>query len=56
MVFPEKLPGWLNWIVLLIGLLYLLKDLNVAGFGWWSLNWWTVLFLVWGLAKAFNLK
>lgn len=40
-------PGWFNWVVLIVGILYLLTDLGTISF--WNLSWWTVLFILWGL-------
>ena len=36
-------------LMLLAGVLFLLKDLNVWDF--WGLNWWTVVFVLWGLGS-----
>ena len=38
---------WFGWVVLVAGVLYLLSDLNWIG--WWSVNWWTVAFVLIGL-------
>jgi len=35
-----------GWVLLAIGVLYLLQDLSVIT--WWKVNWWTVLFLLLG--------
>jgi hypothetical protein len=45
-----KTPAWLNWVALVIGVLYLLADLGV--FVWWTVNWWTAAFVLWGLWKV----
>jgi len=34
------------WTALVVGILFLLRDLNVWDF--WNIQWWTVLFIVWG--------
>ena len=39
---------WFGWIVLVVGVLYLLQDLNVVSWLSW-LNWWTALFVLLGL-------
>jgi hypothetical protein len=42
---------WLAWIILIVGVLYLLQDTGViTWFGW--LNWWTALFIVLGLGAV----
>lgn len=43
-------PVWLSWVVLIVGILYLLADLGV--FAWWTINWWTVMFVLMGLYKV----
>ena len=50
-----KGPMWLNWVVLIIGILYLIKDIMNWDY-WWSLNWWTAVFLIWGLAAVMKKK
>jgi len=42
------------FVVLLVGILFLLKDLNYWSF--WNLNWWTVGFLMLGLKKVAGCK
>ena len=42
---------WLTTIILLIGVLYLLQDIGF-GLDWWTIRWYTVLFLVVGLAHC----
>ncbi|MBW3015855.1 hypothetical protein KY330_05525 [Candidatus Woesearchaeota archaeon] len=37
---------WFGWLVLLVFLLLLLEDFNVFALG---LNWYTYLFLLWGV-------
>ena len=44
----KECPEWFNWLVLIVGVLYLLTDLGTIV--WWNLSWYTVLFLLWGLA------
>lgn len=42
-------PTWGGWVVLIIGILFLLTDLGInTGFGT-TLNWWTLLFIIFGL-------
>jgi predicted secreted protein len=36
-------------MLLIVGVLFLLKDLNMWTF--WGLSWWTVLFIVLGICK-----
>ena len=36
-----------GWLFLILGILYLLADLNVIA--WWSINWWTAVFVLWGI-------
>lgn len=36
-------------LFLLFGIIFLLKDFGVWGF--WGINWWTVLFILWGVGK-----
>ncbi|MBC8500353.1 MAG: hypothetical protein ISS25_01670 [Nanoarchaeota archaeon] len=45
-------PVWMNWVVLIVGILYLLADLGV--FAWWgdTISWWTVMFVLLGLWKV----
>ena len=50
----KKCPAWCAWIVLIIGIIYLLQDLNV--WNWWPFNWWTVLFVLMGLKFVFHKK
>ena len=39
---------WFGWIALIVGVLYLLQDLNVIVLLGW-LNWWTAAFVLIGL-------
>ncbi|MEX2017465.1 MAG: hypothetical protein WD876_03250 [Candidatus Pacearchaeota archaeon] len=42
---------WFGWLVLVVGLLYLLQDISVISwFGW--LNWYTALFVLIGLGAV----
>ena len=43
----EYCSGGYAWVVLIIGLLYLLSDLQMIQ--WWNISWWTVMFVLWGL-------
>ena len=50
-----KCPMWISWVVLILGIIYLIVDLmNWGGskslIGWWNLNWWTAVFILAGLA------
>ncbi len=39
-----------GWIVLIVGILFLLRDFGVGGlFGLWNIQWWSVLFILVGL-------
>ena len=40
-------PAWFGWVVLIVGILYLLEDMGTIAF--WKFNWWTVMFILWGL-------
>ena len=44
-------PKWASWILLIAGVLYLLQDWGLA-LDFWKFNWWTVIFVVWGLSGA----
>jgi len=37
----------MGWILLILGVLYLIRDLG--GFQWWTISWWSVLFILFGL-------
>lgn len=41
-------------VILVVGLLYLASDLKWIS--WWTLNWYTVAFLMVGLCKLFHKK
>jgi len=41
--------SWLGWIILLAGVLYLLQDVNAIT--WWTLNWYTVAFVLVGIGS-----
>jgi len=51
-----KWPIWLHWIVLIIGILFLIKDIMNWGNYWWDLNWWTAMFIILGLGGLFKTK
>jgi len=36
------------WILLIVGILYLLQDLGSITF--WNVSWYTVVFVLWGLS------
>ncbi len=40
-------PGWFSWVVLIVGILYLLSDMGTIS--WWNYSWYTVVFVLWGL-------
>jgi len=40
-------PAWMSWLVLIVGIIYVLADLNIVA--WWNLNWWSVAFVLCGL-------
>ena len=46
-----KIPSWLAWVVLIVGILYLLADLNVFN---WGISWFTALFILAGLCYVTN--
>jgi hypothetical protein len=50
----KELPGWMSWLVLIIGVLYLLQNYGVA-LAWWKVQWQTAAFLLLGLWYAFKL-
>ncbi|MFH1072831.1 MAG: hypothetical protein V1743_05365 [Nanoarchaeota archaeon] len=39
--------GWCASIILILGILFLLRDLNVWNF--WNIQWWTALFIIMGI-------
>ena len=39
---------WFGWLVLVLGVLFLLRDWNVWDF--WNIQWWTAAFVLVGLA------
>ncbi len=41
-------PAWFNWLLLIVGVLYLLADLQVFD-QWATLSWYTVAFILFGL-------
>ena len=42
----KKCQGMMGGSLLVAGILYLLADLKIISF--WTVNWYTVLFLLWG--------
>ncbi|MFC2133821.1 hypothetical protein ACFLTH_04330 [Bacteroidota bacterium] len=46
----KECPAWMAWVVLVLGVLFLLKDLGIWTF--WDINWWTVVFVLAGLWKV----
>lgn len=54
-VMGKDCPKWAYWILLIAGVLYLLQDWGVA-LTFWKFQWWTVAFVVCGLAGAFGSK
>ena len=51
----KNCPAWISWIVLIIGILYLIKDI-MAWTVWWDLNWWTAVFVLMGLSGVLMKK
>jgi len=47
----KNFPGWLSWVVLISGVLYLLADLKIFD---WGINWWTVALIFFGLWGLFS--
>lgn len=41
-----------GWVILIVGILYLLQDMGTISF--WNFNWWTVVFVIWGLMAVFG--
>ncbi|MBN2458998.1 hypothetical protein JXB28_01835 [Candidatus Woesearchaeota archaeon] len=50
-----KFPKWMYWVILLIGVLYLIRDIMYWRY-WWSLSWWTAAFLVIGVGGLLSKK
>ena len=44
----KECPEWFNWLVLIVGVLYLLTDLGTIV--WWKISLYTVLFIFCGFA------
>jgi len=42
----KNIPGWLSWVILISGVLYLLADLGIFN---WGISWWTAAFVFLGL-------
>lgn len=42
-------PAWWYWLVLIVGVLYLLVDFGAFSM-WGTINWWTAAFILMGLA------
>ena len=45
----NKCSGITGTIVLIVGILFLLRDFNVWGF--WGVSWWSAAFVIFGIAK-----
>jgi len=45
-------PSWCNWVILLVGVLYLLGDLGIFTPFSQTFSWWTIAFLLVGLKKV----
>ena len=45
---------WVGWVVLILGILFLLRDFNVWNF--WNISWWTAMFVVGGVAVLWGGK
>jgi len=51
----KNFPGWLAWVILVAGVLYLLADLRIFfTSGSWGINWWTVAFILIGMYYVTN--
>ena len=46
-------PQWLAWVVLIVGILYLLQDYNVA-LPWFTVGPWTAVFTLVGLSMVMD--
>lgn len=49
-------PKWVSWVILVVGVIYLLQDWGVSAVSFWKFNWWTVAFVLAGLGGAFGSK
>lgn len=47
-------PKWLGWLVLVVGILFLLADYGVSWMAWWKLGWFTTVLILLGLHKVAN--
>ncbi|MFH1770061.1 MAG: hypothetical protein ABH828_00720 [archaeon] len=52
----HECSGWIGWLVLLVGLFYLLVDYGVGWMGWWKLSWFTTVLILFGLHKITKKK
>lgn len=53
----KECPKWVSWVILIIGVVYLLKELNITTIPYLSaLSWYTVAFVLAGLAGSFGSK
>ena len=43
----QKCTSVCGWLFLIVGVLFLLRDFGMWTF--WNINWWTIVFLLWGL-------
>jgi hypothetical protein len=48
MIGCKKCQGICGFLLLVLGVLFLLRDLNIWGF--WGIQWWTALFILLGVA------
>ena len=44
---------WIGVLLFVVGVLFLLRDLNVLGnWNFWNIQWWSALFVIFGLAMT----